>query len=99
MREHTEGPWEAIPEKGSENFAHSIYSEGYKGLLIARCNQNGAHDADALLIAAAPDLLEALKRAEQLYLDGILNTPSDEIQRVHDLRRAAIARAEGRADA
>lgn len=53
-RAATPGPWEAINEGTSlDNFATSIYGEGYKGLLIARCNQNGAHWNDAAFIVAA----------------------------------------------
>ena len=89
MAEHTEGPWEAIPEEGGENFAHSIYGEGYKGLLIARCNQNGAHDADAYLIAAAPDLLAVVK--DWLEENGTFED-------WHGRAVAAVAKAEGRSN-
>jgi len=51
--------------------------------------------ANARLIAAAPGMLEALEAAEKLYQRGLLFTDSDEIARVHELRRAAIARATG----
>lgn len=33
-----------VNEKGADNFTHSIYEEGEKGLLIARCNQNGRYN-------------------------------------------------------
>lgn len=36
----------------------------------------------------------ALQAAETLYLNGILNTPNEEIDRVHALRRAVLAKAE-----
>lgn len=42
--------WEAIDEEGSDNFATSIYEEGYKGLLVARCNQNGNYPWQAAAI-------------------------------------------------
>lgn len=45
--------------------------------------------------AAAPAMLEALKHAEQLHLNGILFTSPEDIQRVHDLRRAALAKVKG----
>ena len=58
----TMGPWEVIGEKtGNDNFHDSIYAGGFKGLLIARCNQNGEYPDDSNLISAAPDLLEALE--------------------------------------
>jgi hypothetical protein len=76
---------------------HSL-SEGYSCVVY---DQHGRMIADHLsaeiarLIASAPDLLEALMEAQQLYLDGILNTPSEQIERVHQLRIAAIVRATG----
>lgn len=35
--------WIAVDEIGNDNFATSIYENDYKGLLIARCNQNGQY--------------------------------------------------------
>lgn len=47
--------WKPVPEKSaSDNFATSIYAEGWKGLLIARCDQNGERPWIAELIANAP---------------------------------------------
>jgi len=57
----TPGPWNVEREEDDSNFWHSIYSEGFKGLLVARCDQNGKHAADAHLIAAAPELYDALE--------------------------------------
>lgn len=40
----TRGNFEAVDERtDSDNFHTSIYESDYDGLLIARCNQNGAH--------------------------------------------------------
>lgn len=47
------------------------------------------------LRAERDELLQALKAAEDKHQRGILNMTDAEIQRVHDLRRAAIAKAEG----
>ena len=38
-----EGRFVAVDERGSDNFHHSIYEEGYDGLLVCRTNQNGEH--------------------------------------------------------
>jgi hypothetical protein len=61
---HTPGPWEAVeePSGDGDNFARSIYGPAgdFKALLIARCDQNFSH-TDGRLIAAAPDLLAALR--------------------------------------
>lgn len=71
----TPGPWEAIPERGIANFHTSLYSEGYKGLLIACGDQNGRHTADIKFIAAASpsrilallDELEGMRTALEWY--------------------------------
>lgn len=91
MSKNTSGPWEAIPEKDESNFSHSIYSEGYDGLLVARCNQNNAHSDHARLIAAAPELLGALKAMTALV--GL--AMSKEVGASLQVARAAIAKAEG----
>ncbi len=40
---------------------------------------------------SAAEMREALEAAEQLYMTGLLNTPADEVERVHTLRRAALS--------
>lgn len=86
---HTAGPWEAVPEVTSgDNFLHSIYEADYKGLLIARCDQNGEYLEHARLIAAAPDLLAALK---SLLFDAFEDAHPESVQAA----RAAIQKAEG----
>lgn len=52
--------------------------------------------ANAQLFFAAPDMLAALKLAEELYQTGVFFTPPEIYERVHAARRAAIAKAEGR---
>ena len=68
----TEGPWGAVPEVGGDNFADSIYGPkgDYDGLLIARCNQNGAHNADTAVLTAAWEMREALIAAKS-YIDSL----------------------------
>ncbi len=39
----SEQRWYAVDEVGNDNFATSIYETGDKGLLVARCNQNGQY--------------------------------------------------------
>lgn len=46
----SEPRWYAVDEIGNDNFATSIYESGHKGLLIARCNQNGQYPWQALAI-------------------------------------------------
>lgn len=45
--------WVAVDEVGNDNFATSIYENEYKGLLVARCNQNGSYPEQAALIIRA----------------------------------------------
>ena len=45
-----ESRWIAVDEVGNDNFATSIYESGYKGLLVARCNQNGQYPWQAAAI-------------------------------------------------
>ena len=45
--------WIAVDEVGDDNFATSIYEDAYKGLLVARCNQNGRYPEQAALIIRA----------------------------------------------
>ena len=44
------GKWIAVDERGNDNFATSIYENDYKGLLVARCNQNGQYPWQAASI-------------------------------------------------
>jgi hypothetical protein len=48
-----EPKWIAVDEVGNDNFATSIYENDYKGLLVARCNQNGQYPEQAALIIRA----------------------------------------------
>lgn len=86
-RGHTHGPWNA-----KDSIVYSLESGKY----VARCDIGGRDEeteANARLIAAAPDLLGALKEA----LDQ-LETWNTESEPTFTMRRAseAIAKAEGR---
>lgn len=89
---HTPGPW----------FAHGRYigTQNHKSA-IAECrdiNGNWSNDApasdNARLIAAAPELLEALRG---LYLDLVANDQDGLVEHVETMgkARAAIAKATG----
>ena len=52
--------------------------------------------ANALLIAAAPDMYKALKAQEELASLSFIGEPAESIARVRTMRRAAIAKAEGK---
>jgi hypothetical protein len=87
MSEHTPGPWRYM--QGT----HSVYTVDGKAIALAygpRGIACGWRDANARLIAAAPDLLEALKR---LCSHGTRDHA--QIAADWDFARAAIAKAEG----
>lgn len=46
------GNFVAVAELGNDNFHTSIYEADYSGLLIARCNQNGAYPWQAAALLA-----------------------------------------------
>jgi hypothetical protein len=89
MSKHTPGPWF---QSFSTNDPMLIKGDG--GYYICRVSgspQNAGSIADAQLIAAAPDLLEALKT-----LWGALPFETRTSPAINNAVRAAIAKAEGR---
>jgi len=82
MSEHTKGPWEARwSERGQYWFIDHPQQEGSATLTKLDCDE-----ADARLIAAAPELLEALKDAIEIIEGTGLDA---------SIQRAAIAKATG----
>lgn len=84
MSKHTLGPWEIAVFPDKRIFVENSYGDGV----------GEVYDyANARLVAAAPDLLEALKIA-----DGALNEDSNGqvLLEASGYVRAAIAKAEGR---
>ena len=91
---HTPGPWDVEP-KGSRHFV-----DGADGLAVAYLGWAGVRErseieANARLIAAAPELLEALERISTAY-DETLRHPiaAPLLQAIYGAR-AAIAKAKG----
>ncbi|RWO20708.1 hypothetical protein [Mesorhizobium sp.] len=100
---HTPGPWAIDPTYLSEvqtpddktiASCWHAHAEGrtvsITGVLECSLEESAAN---ARLIAAAPDLLAALEAAEELYRKGLMAASNELIDRVRDLRRAAIAKA------
>ena len=107
MSKHTPGPW-IIESSSSERWSQIIRPKvdgrwpydnvAYiQEMYDEQCTKKGAHIANAKLIAAAPDLLEAL----QAYLEafenhGITNTTNlDSTGHIAELAYAAIDKAIG----
>lgn len=83
---HTPGPWYATPQ-GSRGFE---IGEVEIGMVIADGPGDPEAEANARLIAAAPDLFEAAKALEKCRRDkGWIGPALDQIA-------AAIAKAEGK---
>lgn len=92
-RTHTPGPWEV-----SGRFGTCIFSEGPE---VARANVHALKgwgveraQANARLIAAAPDLLAALQEWVGAFYNAGPNAVHDPVERVR-LSEAAIAKATG----
>jgi len=86
---HTPGPWRGYKDEGvyvGDGFEHPIFETG-----CGCCTETTLTEADARLIAAAPDLLGWLQFATKILgeMPGISNTWQV------DQMRAAIAKATG----
>jgi hypothetical protein len=93
MHTHTPGPWRA--ERDPRGDFRIVYND--KGNWLAEVHSDGepeVAEADARLIAAAPELLAALKRAKdaiEFYgLDDFDSTSEEELEAID----AAITKAE-----
>lgn len=94
---HTPGPWKASdPRDASWTFPRDVWSEHYKiasvHLMATGKPQKVADiaNANAALIAAAPDLLAACE-----ILVKAMDTASDDVERAIFVMEKAIAKAKG----
>ena len=90
VTKHTRGPWEMMPPLGEGNYSVMSSKVNAGGNWYVAEIHNGSHaeaQANARLIAAAPELLDALRLV--LAHDGRL-TGAD-----WDTIRAAVDKAEG----
>ena len=95
MSKHTPGPWLLVEIYTSQHWA--IFPAAPEGdftnlATVHRSQIESENEANAHLIAAAPDMLEALK-AFRGYLDGDLYA---RLKLVEEQADAAIAKAEGK---
>jgi hypothetical protein len=81
---HTPGPW-TIRRTGAAQVALAIAANGHDTVAAFPRGTDKDYEADARLIAAAPDLLEALKWCADAMGSGPCRDAAD----------AAIAKAEG----
>ena len=99
---HTPGPWYVGSGTHEGRNIYSVASvtddEGFTYQpIVASAEDDGIKcwDANARLIAAAPDLLEALQRiADGQEMSGVF-TFADVVLRYQEIARAAIAKATG----
>lgn len=101
MTQHTPGPWRSSVEREPGIFAQSYRitandAMGYERMIARQPTGLGADDeANAHLIAAAPDLLAACRAAEawivQMERSGAITQTREPIATL----RAAIAKTEG----
>lgn len=100
MAEHTPGPWH---DDGYRIHAPTDDEDKRNGRVIVEYKHvDGFNDADAPLIAAAPELLEAIDDALRLYDEGMKSREaaertwaSGEVPKAWAKCRAAIAKARG----
>jgi hypothetical protein len=95
MVKHTPGPWEAfttVDEPQSGNFHSAIYGPvgDYDALYVALANQNGNHEGDAHLIAAAPELLEILSDLVDEVVEFARINKLGDADNQHNIKRARI---------
>lgn len=103
MGEHTKGPWHwdgEDPGIEGPNGGVVAFVQEFTSIRTQAKFGTGFSHADARLIAAAPELLEALERVEQALSAyqvecGPLMTPGIDAEEVTKSARAAIKKARG----
>lgn len=97
---HTPGPWN-ISERDPQRDQFYIFGEDFTGqdypvATVTSCEDPDQHEANARLIAAAPDLLKVAHWALSRLISTSALTEGSEAMQLQRALRAAIARAEGR---
>lgn len=111
MSAHTPGPWKVTEERGDDGVQITLYGQRqwvhaigqpWVPYRLAVLDCDAVRDPDARLMAAAPELLEALRLVQEAMT--VLRPQCTEGADVADVLdsfipavRAAIAKAEGRA--
>jgi len=91
---HTEGPW--LYQEESDAYTHIVRAVSNPGRILASTPQrsDGEAEANARLIAAAPELLDALEAAEG-FVDGHSESWYKSGQALLAEMRSAINKAKG----
>jgi hypothetical protein len=89
MSEHSPGPWHY--QQKSDVYTHIVRADKHR--FICQLSHHPEAEANARLIAAAPELLEALKSATFALA---LIAQADGNESYLEVAHAAIAKAEGR---
>jgi len=97
---HNPGPWRVDGE--AHDMAGSAIIRDAGGFPVASTRSwiKEQHDANARLVAAAPDLFKACKRQVvniEQWLETGVPASADESQQIYNALKAAIAKAEGTA--
>ena len=90
---YTKGKWEAV-RNGISLYVEADKAKTSKDRRGKIAKVYGINEANAKLIASAPELLEALKSA-YIVLDKLGDSSLEEILTSYDLIRQAIKKAEG----
>lgn len=98
---HTPGPWKLVLNKFGCEAAVTVANKNSpdQPFIVAMCD-DGEHlnnEANARLIAAAPEMLKAIKQLYSIYMD--FNRTSFDLNEIRSILDKAIAKAEGRDDA
>ena len=87
MAKHTQGPWKYQEE--SDKHTHIVRAKNDYMICHLSQDTSGISEANARLIASAPELLEACKKCYSLLFNGIKQDLVKELKQV-------IAKAEGK---
>jgi len=96
MNKHTPGPWDIYFNAQDDLVIRKMFPDGQESHVVAHCHSGFDN---ARLIAAAPELLEALKTLLNLndnYSSFGGEIHRDRIDRAWDNARAALAKARGK---
>lgn len=89
---HTPGPWEVCEEDGRPGVPTSIFAPGTEQILFRSSDRKSAEAlADARLIAAAPEMLEALRGLLEAWEVGSISRMTE----AELFARTIIAKATG----